>query len=160
MLRAVMDVFLNILRRVEHEILRQIARNQIALPGNFTAVRMLQAGEDFQERRLAAAVAPDEADAVAFLNAERNIVKHGALVVAQSDFGGGNDGGHANFRISEMTNRVESKVMLSLANYYRGLGWPFCAGEINNYFMNLIKSLARGLSSSKLVVLVSIFTGV
>ena len=70
-LRAVADVFVNVLRRIEHEILRQIADDQIALPGNFAAVRRLQAGENFQERRLAAAVAPDQSDAVAFLNAER-----------------------------------------------------------------------------------------
>ena len=77
-LRAVADVFMNVFRRIEHEILRQIAGDQFALPGNLAAVRRLQAGEDFQERRLAAAVAPDQSDAVALLNAERRIVKHRA----------------------------------------------------------------------------------
>ena len=93
-LRAVADVFMDAFRRIEHEILRQIAGDQFALPGNFATVRRLQAGEDFQERRLAAAVAPDQSDAVAFLNAERDVIKDGALVVAHGDFGGGNDGGH------------------------------------------------------------------
>jgi hypothetical protein len=66
-LRAVPDIFVDAFRRIQHEILWQIAGDQVALPGNFTAVRRLQAGENFQERRLAAAVAPDESDAVAFL---------------------------------------------------------------------------------------------
>src|ERR1017187_4809346 len=113
MLRSVMNVFLNVLRCIEHEILRQITRDQTALPRNFAAVRRLQAGENFQEGRLAAAVAPDEANAVALLDAERDVVENGALVVAHGDFGGGNDGGHANFRISKTTDRVESKVVFT-----------------------------------------------
>ena len=112
-LRAVADVFLHILRRIEHEILRQIAGHQIALPRNFAAVGRLQAGEDFQKRRLAAAVAPDQADAVAFLNAERGGVENRALVVAHGDFGGGNDGGHANLKISKTTDRVEIKLAIA-----------------------------------------------
>ena len=68
-LRAVADVFVHILRRIEHEILRQIADDEFASPGDVAAVRRLQPGEDAQERRFAAAVAPDQPDAVAFLNA-------------------------------------------------------------------------------------------
>src|ERR1035441_9371907 len=75
-LRAVADVFMNAFRRIEHEILRQIAGDQFALPGNFATVRRLQAGEDFQERRFAAAVAPDESDAVALLNAKSRSEEH------------------------------------------------------------------------------------
>ena len=67
-LRAVADVFVNVLRRIEHEILRQIADDQFAPPGDVAAVRRLQPGEDAEERRLAAAVAPDQPDAVALVN--------------------------------------------------------------------------------------------
>ena len=93
-LRAVADVFINIFRRIEHEILRQIAHDQIALPRNFAAVGRLQSGKHPQERRLARAVAPDEAEMVAVLNAERDVVEHGACAVTHGDFGGRNDGGH------------------------------------------------------------------
>ena len=92
--RAVADVFVNILRRIEHEILRQIAHDEIALPCHLAAVRRLQAGENAQKRRLARAVASDETEAFAFLDAERGGVEDGAVVVAHGDFGGGNDGGH------------------------------------------------------------------
>jgi hypothetical protein len=66
-LRAVADVFVDILRRIQHEILRQIADDQVAPPGHSPLSGACKAGENFQERRLAAAVAPDQTDAVAFL---------------------------------------------------------------------------------------------
>src|ERR1017187_10412312 len=157
-------MFSYILRCVEHKILRQIAGHEIALAGNFAAVRVLQPGEDFQERRLAAAVASDEADAVAFLDAERNIVKHGVLVIAHGDVGGGNDGGHANFRISKRVTRDEQQVKrkaahgvflchLSLAVRLQ-FEWTFSRAQFNNYFMNLIKCPTREFFSSKLIVIV------
>ena len=100
-LGAVPDVFMNIFGLVEHEILGQVAHRQIALAGHFAAVCVLQAGENLQKRRLAAAVAADEADAVALLNAERDGVKNSALVVAHGDFGGGEEGGHGKAMIKD-----------------------------------------------------------
>ncbi len=93
-LRAVADVFEHILRRIEHEILRQVADDQFAPPGDIAAVGRLQPGEDAKERRLAAAVAPDQPDAVALVDGERRGVEHRAVAVAHGDFSGGEDGGH------------------------------------------------------------------
>jgi len=91
---AVADVFFHRLRRIEHEILWQVADDEIAPPRDLTRIGRLQPGEDAEERRLAAAVAPDQADAVAFVNGQRGCVQHHALAVADGDFGGGDDGGH------------------------------------------------------------------
>ena len=93
-LRAVANVFQDILRGIEHEILRQIADGQIFLARDFAAVGILQAGEDAKKSSFARAIAANETEAFAFLNAERGGVKNGAVAVANGNFGGGNDGGH------------------------------------------------------------------
>ena len=72
-LRAVADVFEHVLRRIEHEILRQVADDEFAPPGDVAAVGRLQPGEDAEERRLAAAIAPDQPDAVALVNGQRRV---------------------------------------------------------------------------------------
>ncbi len=93
-LRAVANVFQNILRRIKHEILRQIADGEIFLARDFAAVGILQTGEDAEKRGFARAVAANQTEAFAFLNAERGGVKNGAVAVADGDFRGGKDGGH------------------------------------------------------------------
>ena len=93
-LSTVVDVFIDRLRRVQHEILRQIADHEIASPRDVANVGMLHGREKFQERCLAAAVASDQPDAVALLNRERGGIKHGAIAVADGDVCGGDDGGH------------------------------------------------------------------
>ena len=93
-LRPRADVVVNIFRGIEHEILRQVTGHEVALAGDFAAVRMLEAGEQFEERGFATAVAADKADAVTCLNPKRGGVEDGAFVVTYSDLGGGNDGGH------------------------------------------------------------------
>ena len=93
-LGAIADVFVHRLGGVQHEVLRQVAHDEFAPPRDVAGVRRLQLGQDAQERRLAAAVAPDQADAVAFDQAKRGGVEHGAVAVADGDFSGGEDGRH------------------------------------------------------------------
>ena len=94
MRRAVADVLGHGLRGIEHEILRQIADDEIALPRHLAGVGLLETGENAEEGGLARAIAADEAEAFAFLDAERGGVEHGAVAIADGDFRGGNDGGH------------------------------------------------------------------
>src|SRR5271170_841153 len=96
MLRAVTDIFEHILLRIEHEILRQVADDEITLSRNFATIGRLQTGENAQKRRLARAVATNEAEAFAFLNAERSGVEHHTVIVTHGDFRSRNDGGHIN----------------------------------------------------------------
>ena len=58
-LRAIADVLLNRLCRIEHEILRQVTDDKFAPPRDVAAVGRLQPGKDAKKRRLAAAVAPN-----------------------------------------------------------------------------------------------------
>ena len=57
-------------------------------------VRRLQPGEQFQERRLATAIASDQSDALPLVNRERGGIENRALAVADGDIGGVEDGGH------------------------------------------------------------------
>ena len=107
--RAGFDVLADGQVAAQFKFLRQIPDAQSAPPRDLAGIGWLFAAENLQETGLAAAVAPDQTDAVALLNAERDVVKDGVLVVAHGDFGGGNDGGHANSRIFIMAQRVESK---------------------------------------------------
>ena len=93
-LRAIADVLCHRPGGIEHEVLRQIAHDQVASPRDFAAVRRLQPGEDAEEGRLAAAVASDQPNAVAFVNTERCGVKHRAFAIAHADFSGSDDRGH------------------------------------------------------------------
>jgi len=69
---AFADVVMDGFGRIQHEILGQIAGHQPALLADHPAIGRLQAREQFQKGRLAAAVAADQANAVALLNAERD----------------------------------------------------------------------------------------
>jgi hypothetical protein len=110
--RAVANIFDHVFFRIEHEILRQITHDEIALPCHFAAVGRLQTGENAQKSRLARAVATDETEAFAFLDAERGGVEDGAVAVANGDFRGGNDGGHLNYSFAVCTGCAESGVFL------------------------------------------------
>ena len=91
---AVVNVLLDRLRCVEHEVLRQVAYDQLASPRDIAAVRRLQPGQDAQKRRLPAAIASHQPDALALVDGERRAVEHHALIVAHGEFGGGEEGGH------------------------------------------------------------------
>src|ERR1051326_1081339 len=92
---ALADVFLNGLVRIEHEVLGQIAHHEIASPRNITAVGRLQSREDTEKARFAATVAPNQANAVALVQRESGAIEDHAVVVAQCEFGGGENGGHS-----------------------------------------------------------------
>jgi hypothetical protein len=61
----------------------------------------LQPGQDAEKRRLAAAIASHQPDAIALLDAERGVFEDGALAVANYDVGGGEDGWHFNLTTDE-----------------------------------------------------------
>src|SRR6266487_5000062 len=90
---AVVNVFLNRLRCVEHEVLRQVAYDQLASPRDIAAVRRLQPGQDAQKRRLPAAIAAYQPDALALVNGKRRAVAYHALIVADGEFSDGQEGG-------------------------------------------------------------------
>ena len=92
--RAIADVLCHRPGGIEQEVLRQITHDKAAPAGDFAAVPRLQTSEDAEEGRLAAAVASDQPNTVAFLNTERSGVKHRAFAEAHGDFSGSNDGGH------------------------------------------------------------------
>ena len=58
-------------------------------------IRLQFARGDAQESRFAAAIAPDEPDAFAFVDRDGGAVEHGVRTVADGEFGGAGDGvGH------------------------------------------------------------------
>src|SRR6266853_2074479 len=91
---AIAYVLLNRLRVVEHEVLRQVTYDQLASPRDIAAVRRLQPGQDAEKRRLPAAIAPHQPDALALVDGERRAVDHNALIIAHGEFSGGEEGGH------------------------------------------------------------------
>lgn len=91
--RAVADVFEDGLLRVEGELLREVADDQAPARGDFATVGGVQAGEDFEEGGLAGAIAPDEADAGAFVEGEGGGVEDDAVVEGDDEVFGGEKGG-------------------------------------------------------------------
>src|SRR6185369_8665222 len=81
-LPAVTDILINAPGPIEHEILRQITGDEIASRAHLTAVGRLQSAEDAQKSCLSTAVAPHQADAVAFFNGQGGVVEDGALAVS------------------------------------------------------------------------------
>ena len=94
MARPLADVLRHALGRVEGQTLRQVTNHQIAAAGHFAVIRILQAGEDAQESRLAAAVAPDQPDAIGFFKGEGGPVEHGLLRVTHDQIRGAQKCGH------------------------------------------------------------------
>src|SRR6185295_13277259 len=83
-LRAVPDVFINILRWREREILREVADDQIAPARDAAAIRRLLASENLQKGRFARTIAPHQSDVCALANRERSAVEDNLLVVAHN----------------------------------------------------------------------------
>ncbi len=100
--RPAADIASHVQRRLQSKVLRQITHHQVAPGRDFAAIGRLQAGQDSQERGLAAAVASDQSDAVAFVQTQCGAVQDRPLVVAEDQIGGGEDGGHARL----MSNRI------------------------------------------------------
>ena len=72
---------------------RSLIRYEAAPGGDFAAVGRVQACEDFEEGGLAAAIASDEADAVAFVEGKRGGVENDAVVEGDDEVFGGEEGG-------------------------------------------------------------------
>ena len=92
--RAGRDVFLHTQRRIELEFLRQVAGPQRASHRDVAGIRHLLAGQNFQQRRLAAAVAPYHADFLAGGHRECHAVQQRLVTVGQANFVGGEQCGH------------------------------------------------------------------
>ena len=92
--RSRRNVLLHAQCRIQLKFLRQITDQQRPSQCNLTAVRRHHPTQNLQQRRLAAAVSPDHADALAFVNRQRRGVENRQLVVADGDFGGVDNGGH------------------------------------------------------------------
>ena len=112
--RAGGDVFLHAELGIEFELLRQITDAQGAAQGDFPGVRHLLAGEDFQQRGFAAAVAADHADFLPGGDGEGDAVEQRLVTVGQADFVGGEESGHEAARLVPYPGR----------NVHRGCDFP------------------------------------
>ena len=79
-------------RRVEHRLLRHVADAQALGQLQQAVVELLEAGDDLQQRRLAGAVAADEAEPLAGLERERRAVEQRDVAVREMGVGDGEDG--------------------------------------------------------------------
>lgn len=66
--------------------LRQHANSRTARAGHPARIRFDQAGHDPQESRLSAAVAPDDTNAIADLDAKRDVGQYRILAIGLRDF--------------------------------------------------------------------------
>ena len=73
---AVLDVAAHVLRRVELRLLRQQADRRAGRQLGAAAGRLVQAGHDPQQRRLARAVRPEHADLGARVERQRDVAEH------------------------------------------------------------------------------------
>src|SRR5262245_42343368 len=80
------DIAPHIEGRVEGEILRKVADDKIATSRDHAAVRILETGEEFQKRGLAAPIAPDQPNALALVNCQRGGIEYRPVVVTNRDF--------------------------------------------------------------------------
>ena len=69
--------------RIEHRLLRDIGDAQALLQLQGAVVGLLQAGQDLEQRGLARAVAPDQADALARLEREIRVIQQGHMAEGQ-----------------------------------------------------------------------------
>ena len=81
--------------RIEHgdavgsiETLRQITDPQAGARSDFAVISLRNAGENFKECRLAAAVAPDHPQVVAIADRQRRRLEHFIVVEPNLEFGG------------------------------------------------------------------------
>jgi hypothetical protein len=77
---------------VEQRLLRHVADPQALRLLQEAVVELLQAGDDLEQRRLAGAVAADQADALARLERQRRAVEQGDVAEGEVGVGEGKDG--------------------------------------------------------------------
>jgi hypothetical protein len=83
------DVFVDRFFRIEFELLGEVADAEFAAGGDFARVGSVGAAEDFQQRCLAAAVAPDEPDFFARGDGQGDSVEEDLVAVGETDLVGG-----------------------------------------------------------------------
>ena len=79
-------------RAGEFRFLRNIEAAQALLHLQHAVVRALEAGEDLQQRRLAAAVAADQPDALAAIDRQRRAVEQRHMAIGEVGVGEGQQG--------------------------------------------------------------------
>ena len=97
--RARGDVFLHGELGIQLELLRQIADAEGAAQRDFPGIRHLLAGEDFEERGLAAAVAADHARFLPGGDGKRDPIQQRLVTVGQANFVGREESGHEAARL-------------------------------------------------------------
>ena len=90
--RARGDVFADGFGAIEFELLREIAHAESASSRNFPGIGVARAGQNFQQTRLAAAVAADQPDFFAGRDRERDAFEQALITERQDQFVGGQQG--------------------------------------------------------------------
>ena len=69
--------------RFKRRLLLDISTAQALLPRHNAIIGLLQTGDDFQQRRLARAIAPDQTDALTLLQRKIRVIQKRDVTVSQ-----------------------------------------------------------------------------